>query len=487
MVSDSAIQKDTHLVNGDLIDYMEEAIITYGEYILEDRSIPDFRDGLKPVHRHILWSAYKLGVHGYKRVLRKSAKIVGDTHGNFHPHGEEAIYKAMVVMTHLCEPTMYGSGNFGSLLRDAAQQRYTEARLSEYSDKTFFNSLYTKVIDYAPSYDGSNEVPVILPSSLPNLLVNGTFGIGLGARCTIPAFEIKGLLKVTKHALKGNRITPNFAMKHLVPRSPFGATPFLETDEWRDNLKSFFETGIGSIYWSAEAEYNHAAKSVSVTGFPPIDVKNLKNKVIERIADLPFVKELVNESYIDKDKKKKHKFTINLKQNVPREEVDDRLYQCVEKYEGSQSLFFTITERFPVEEGTDKVPVQFSLTNITEFFEKWSDWRIGLERRAIIYERDQVRGQITRDRLLLKAVENIDVIYDSWQSDDPVETLMDGLDITEEEANEIRNLRIRQLEKLEAEALRDRIKEGKEYLVVLREQYDEPVPRIYKIIDAGVA
>ena len=220
----SKIPLDEHLFEVQLDDYVKDAMSMYGHYVLEDRAIPDFRDGLKPVQRRILWSMSELGLHGHRGVLNKSVRVVGDTTGKYHPHGDQSVYGALVSMVHIARPTVFGSGNFGNYTNPPAAYRYTECRLTKYSDAMFFDPLYKadSVTPKVENFDGSEQEPIILSAVLPNLLLNGAFGIGTGSRCAIPAFEAEGVIKLAKLAIQGKTVTANAAMKYLVPKSHAG-------------------------------------------------------------------------------------------------------------------------------------------------------------------------------------------------------------------------------------------------------------------------
>ena len=199
-----SIPDDENMEAEPTLELMADGMAKYGAYVLEDRAIPDFRDGLKPVQRRILWSMANLGLV-HNKGFSKSARTVGDVIGKYHPHGDSACYGALVSMTHFAEPFVDGQGNFGDLLYPPAAARYTEARLTRYSCENFFDRAYIPVIDDVATYDGANIEPVVLPSLLPNLLLNGVFGIGVAATCSISAFERDGVLTLTKRALTARK------------------------------------------------------------------------------------------------------------------------------------------------------------------------------------------------------------------------------------------------------------------------------------------
>ena len=223
------VPEDMNLSEAPLFGYMKKAYRTYGQYTLEQRAVADFRDGLKPVQRRVLWSANGLGLSGQKGVSSKSAKIVGECMGNYHPHGDSAIYETLVNLTRSCVPSMIGIGNFGSQLDSAASSRYTEAHLSQFADLVFFDKRYLHVMETAENYDGTRREPLVLPALLPNLLLNGAYGIAVGATSSVPAFDLDGVVELTKMAVAGEDVTLDLCMDHMEPVSPREAWPSWRT------------------------------------------------------------------------------------------------------------------------------------------------------------------------------------------------------------------------------------------------------------------
>ena len=182
-------------------EIMEKSFLDYSMSVITDRALPDVRDGLKPVHRRILYAMYESGnVAG--KPYRKSARTVGDVIGKFHPHGDSSVYTAMVRMAQpfsLLAPLIDGQGNFGSLDGDPpAAMRYTEARLSRFATDLFFSELDQETVDWRPNYDGSEKEPVVLPVAVPHLLVNGIEGIAVGMASSIPTHNLREVIEATK-------------------------------------------------------------------------------------------------------------------------------------------------------------------------------------------------------------------------------------------------------------------------------------------------
>lgn len=461
------------------LEYVRNAMTIYGSYTLESRAIPDFRDGLKPVHRRILWSSYELGLLASKDVQKKSARIVGDVLGKYHPHGDTAVYDALVAMTWLKQPVMYGMGNFGNWIDSPAAMRYTEARLSRYADLVMFDPFYTPTIQTVDNFDSTEQEPVVLPSLLPNLLVNGMFGIATGGRCVTPAFELEGVVKLIKTAFT-KKVTVKDCVKFLTPTCPEGGVAYLEEPEYVKELERFFATGDGSIYWIPKADYDIPNRSITLSGFAPSQIKGLA-KTLNDLSNDEDVSDVIDQSDIDSETGRGDLvYKVILKKSIPKEDVEEMLVAVQEYFEASQSLGIAVTERVKNEHLVD---VSFTYTNIPDLLNKWCDWRIQLERDALTHWITVNERKLAREELMLLAVLNRDIIIKALDSDDPAKVIMTKLKITIDQANAILDLRVRQLKKLDEAPIRKRIAELKAEIKQMKLDHKTPVPRIIKGLD----
>lgn len=468
------------IVEQDLLSYAKDAMLEYGKYTLESRAIPDFRDGLKPVHRKILWAAYELGMSAQKGLLKKSARLVGDVIGKYHPHGDAACYQATVSLVHLTQPCIFGSGNWGTIIDDAAASRYTECRLQQYSDDVFFRKEYTSVIEKVGNFDNTEREPVILPALLPNLLLNGSFGIATGGRCAVPSFAPEGVVKLTRRAIEGHAITIKDCMKHLVPVCAEGGSAWLEDKEDQNLLKQFYETGLGYVYWIPNADYDEDNRSILIKGFAPKVVSGLET-ILKKVAQLDYVTSVEDQSIIDqKTGHSKLQYNITLKNSIPKKEVSDYLDEVHSMFEAQQSLVFAVTTRSKVE---DEVDVGFEIINMPTFFKRWADYRVDLERSSITYLLSIVQSKLDRAELLLLAVLNRDLIIKALDQDDVASFLVKKLKITQEQADAILELKVKQLKRLDEKPLRQSIKEYKEEIKQLKADHKNPTQRILNTLD----
>ena len=278
-----------------IVEEMETSFLEYSMSVIVARALPDLRDGLKPVHRRILYSMYESGYTPDKQ-FRKSAKTVGEVMGNYHPHGDAAIYESMVRMA---QPFSYrhmlvdGHGNFGSMDGDgAAAMRYTEARLSKISME-LLRDINKDTVDFEPNFDGTSKEPVVLPSRFPNILVNGTMGIAVGMATNIPPHNLGEVIDGCVAFIDNNDITTTELMEYVKgPDFPTGAIIL-----GNNGIKKAYETGKGTITLRGRAEIiEERGKSKIIINELPYQVNKkvlqekigelVRDKVIDGIADL---------------------------------------------------------------------------------------------------------------------------------------------------------------------------------------------------------
>ena len=237
---------DGQIIRAEYSDIMQKSYIDYAMSVIISRALPDVRDGLKPVQRRTLYDMYELGIR-YDRPYRKCARIVGDTMGKYHPHGDSSIYEALVVMAQDFKKGMAlvdGHGNFGSIEGDgAAAMRYTEARLQKVTQVAFLSDLDKDVVDFGPNFDETEKEPLVLPARIPNLLVNGADGIAVGMVTSIPPHNLGEVIDAVKAMIKNNKISNKELMKYIKgPDFPTGGIVVNEKE-----LAEIYETGQGKI------------------------------------------------------------------------------------------------------------------------------------------------------------------------------------------------------------------------------------------------
>ncbi len=234
------------IIKTEYSEVMQKSYIDYAMSVIIARALPDARDGLKPVQRRVLYDMHELGIK-YDKPYRKSARIVGDTMGKYHPHGDSSIYEALVVMTQAFKkglPLIDGHGNFGNIEGDgAAAMRYTEARLEKVTQEAFLSDLDKDVVDFIPNFDETEKEPSVLPVKFPNLLVNGSEGIAVGMATSIPPHNLGEVLDAVKAYMQDESITTQGLMKYIKgPDFPTGGIVIN-----KDELQEIYETGTGKI------------------------------------------------------------------------------------------------------------------------------------------------------------------------------------------------------------------------------------------------
>ena len=245
------------IIKTEYSEVMQKSYIDYAMSVIVARALPDVRDGLKPVQRRVLYDMHELGIR-FDRPYRKSARIVGDTMGKYHPHGDSSIYDALVVMSQDFKkglPLVDGHGNFGNIEGDgAAAMRYTEARLQKITQEAFLADLDKDVVDFIPNFDETEKEPSVLPVKIPNLLVNGSEGIAVGMATSIPPHNLAEVIDATKAYMKDNSITTKELMKYVKgPDFPTGGIVIN-----KDELLNIYETGTGKVKVRGKVEIEKA-------------------------------------------------------------------------------------------------------------------------------------------------------------------------------------------------------------------------------------
>ena len=240
------MSSESQIIRTEYSDVMRKSYIDYAMSVIISRALPDVRDGLKPVQRRTLYDMYELGIR-YDKPYRKCARIVGDTMGKYHPHGDSSIYESLVVMAQEFKKGMVlvdGHGNFGSIEGDgAAAMRYTEARLTKFTQEAYLADLDKDIIDFGPNFDETEKEPLVLPVRVPNLLINGAEGIAVGMATSIPTHNLGEVIDAVKAYMKNDAITTKQLMKYI--KGPDFPTGGIVVN--KDDLPEIYETGQGKI------------------------------------------------------------------------------------------------------------------------------------------------------------------------------------------------------------------------------------------------
>jgi DNA gyrase subunit A len=459
-------------------DKMKDAYLNYSLSVIIGRALPDVRDGLKPVHRRILFAARELGLL-HNRPHKKSARLVGEVLGKFHPHGDSAVYDAMVRMAQDFNQRYQlidGHGNFGSIDGDsAAAMRYTETKLTEIAEALLEN-IDEETVNFIDNFDGSLQEPEVLPSKIPNLLVNGSSGIAVGMSTSIPPHNLGEVIDALIHLLD----YPNARLETIInnhlpgPDFPTGASII-----GNDGIKSAYETGKGKITLRAKSKIEKEGRHQNLI-ITEIPYQVNKAKLIEEIAELVNKGKISSVSDLrDESDKKGIRIVIELKSSADPELTLNRLY----KYTNLQNNF-----RINLLALNNKKPVVMGLLEILNHF---LDFRKEVIKNHTEYNLNKSENRYHILEGLKKAIDELDiviqVIRNSQSKKEAKDKLMRSLKISEKQAQSILEMQLQRLvgmefEKLEAEReeLTEKIKYYKNILNnkdqlnnVLREELKE--------------
>ena len=322
--------KQENVIPTDYAEVMQKSYIDYAMSVIISRALPDVRDGLKPVQRRTLYDMYELGIR-YDRPYRKCARIVGDTMGKYHPHGDSSIYEALVVMAQDFKKgrtLVDGHGNFGSIEGDgAAAMRYTEARLEKLTQDVFLEDLDKNVVDFMPNFDETEKEPVVLPVRIPNLLVNGADGIAVGMATSIPPHNLGDVVDAVKAYMKNNDISVKGLMRYL--KGPDFPTGGLVVN--KDDLLKIYETGTGKLRVRGKVEtvkLKGGRQQLVITEIPYTMIGANIGKFLNDIASLVENKKTTDIVDISNQSSKEGiRIVLDLKRDADVENLTNMLYK----------------------------------------------------------------------------------------------------------------------------------------------------------------
>ena len=322
--------KQENVIATDYADVMQKSYIDYAMSVIISRALPDVRDGLKPVQRRTLYDMYELGIR-YDRPYRKCARIVGDTMGKYHPHGDSSIYEALVVMAQDFKKgkiLVDGHGNFGSIEGDgAAAMRYTEARLEKLTQEVFLADLDKNVVDFMPNFDETEKEPQVLPVKIPNLLVNGADGIAVGMATSIPPHNLGEVVDAVKAYIKNNDISVKGLMRYL--KGPDFPTGGLVVN--KDDLLNIYETGSGKLRLRGKVEVEKVKggrQQLVITEIPYTMIGANIGKFLNDVASLVETKKTTDIVDISNQSSKEGiRIVLELKKDADVENLTNMLYK----------------------------------------------------------------------------------------------------------------------------------------------------------------
>ncbi|MEK4176844.1 DNA gyrase subunit A [Aeribacillus sp. FSL K6-1305] len=465
-----AENKESQIQEVNISQEMRSSFLDYAMSVIVSRALPDVRDGLKPVHRRILYAMHDLGMTPDK-PHKKSARIVGDVIGKYHPHGDSAVYETMVRMAqdfNYRYMLVDGHGNFGSVDGDAAAaMRYTEARMSKISME-LLRDINKDTIDYQDNYDGSEKEPVVLPSRFPHLLVNGASGIAVGMATNIPPHQIgeviDGVLALSKN--------PDITIAELMEIIPGPDFPTAGQIMGKSGIRKAYETGRGSITIRAKVEIEERENGKQAIIVTEIPYQVNKAKLIEKIAELVREKKIDGISDLrDESDRKGMRIVIEVRRDANVNVLLNNLY----KQTALQTSFGI--NMLALVDGEPKV------LNLKQILEHYLDHQKVVIRRRTAFElrKAEARAHILEGlRIALDHIDEvINLIRSSKTTDIAREGLMEKFSLTEKQAQAILDMRLQRLTGLE----REKIEEEYNELVKLIEELKGILASEEKVLD----
>ncbi len=442
------VQKHDSMIDRSIVSEMKEAYIDYAMSVITDRALPDIRDGLKPVHRRILFSMHEHGQTASAKFV-KCARVVGDVMGNYHPHGDASIYDALVVLAQDFStryPLIWGQGNFGNVDGDSqAAMRYTEARMTRLASE-LLKDIDKNTVDFRPNYDGAKKEPSVLPTAVPNLLLNGVLGIAVGMATNMPPHNLREISDATIHLLENPDATTEDLLQFVKgPDFPTGGVAYNHVD-----IATAYQHGRGGVVVRGEAEIIEEKAGQSKIVITSIPYRVNKSTLMENIADLHREKKIEGIKDLRDESTKDIRIVIELKSGSYPQNVLNLLY----KHTQLESTF-----HYNMVALVDGVPQTLSLKTCLEEFIT--------HRKVVIRRRTEFDLAKAKDREhiligLKKALDHIDAIIKLIKASKDTPTahanLMKEFKFSDRQATHILDMKLQKLSGLERKKIEDELK-----------------------------
>lgn len=448
-----------NIISAPIVDEMKKSYLDYAMSVITARALPDVRDGLKPVHRRILYTMHELNLSANAKT-RKSAKIVGDVTGNYHPHGTVSVYDALVNMAQpftLRYPLVIGQGNFGSLDGDkAAADRYTEAKMSKVS-AYLLGDIEKDTVEFRSNYENTRNEPIVLPAGVPNILLNGTLGIAVGMASNIPPHNLGEVVDATVAMLDNPKATNDDLLEHVKgPDFPIGGIIFNQKD-----IQAAYANGRGGVVCRGEAEIveqKNGSFDIVITSIP---FRVNKADLLQKIAELHRDKKVEGIKALRDESTDDVRIVIEIKGSAHPQNVLNSIY----KHTSLESTF-----HFNMVALVDGIPQTLSLKNILERFIEHR-FEVVTRRTQFALRKAEAREHILEG--LKKALDHIDeIIKLIKKSKDTAEAhanLMKKFKFSEIQATAILEMRLQKLAGLERQKIEDELAEIKKLIKGLKE------------------
>ncbi len=444
----TTLLEDKKMLQHEIHDEMKQSYIDYAMSVIVSRALPDVRDGLKPVHRRILYGMSELGVTPDK-PHKKSARIVGEVMGKYHPHGDSSIYDAMVRLAqpwNIRHQLVDGHGNFGSVDGDgAAAMRYTEARMTPLALQ-MLRDIDKETVDFIPNFDGEEKEPVVLPSRFPNLLVNGSNGIAVGMATSIPPHNLGETIDAAVKIIDEPECSIDDLCKIVKgPDFPTGAIIM-----GKNSAKQAYKTGQGKVVVRAVTEIEETNKGRQQIIVTEIPYQVNKARLIEKMADLVKEKRIEGISEIrDESNRKGMRIVIELKKDANAQIILNRLYKHTQMQESISMIMLAIVDGRP------------RILTLREILDEYLKHQKEVVTRRTIYDKKKAEARAHILEGYRIALDNIDEIIKIIRSsyNDAKERLMERFGLSEIQAQAILDMQLRRLQGLEKEKIENEYQE----------------------------
>ncbi len=459
------------IIGANIVSEMKDSYLAYAMSVITSRALPDVRDGLKPVHRRILYTMHKMGITSQAKFV-KSARIVGEVLGKYHPHGDSSVYDAMVNTAQEFSfryPLVLGQGNFGSIDGDsAAAMRYTEAKMSKISSELLAD-IEKNTVDFRPNYDDTLKEPTVLPSAVPALLLNGTLGIAVGMATNIPPHNLREVVDATIHLIDNPKATTEELTEFIqAPDFPTGGIVYNKKD-----LLTAYSTGRGGVVTRGEAEIVETKLGQSQIIIKSLPFRVVKSNLVEQIADLVREKKIIGLKDLRDESTDDTRVVIELKSSAHPQKILNYLYKHTQL---EQNFNFNMVAL------VDGVPQTLALK---DFLSEFIGHREIVVRRRTQFDLDKA---LAREHILLGlkiALDHIDEIIKVIRASKDVAeakvNLMKKWKFSDLQAQAILEMRLQKLAGLERKAIEEELKEKQALIAHLRDLLSS-AKKILKVI-----
>ncbi len=438
---------------------MRDSFIAYSMSVITQRALPDIRDGLKPVHRRILYAMSELGLYSTAK-FRKSALVVGEVLGKYHPHGDKSVYDAMVVLAQDFStryPLVWGQGNFGSIDDDPpAAMRYTEAKMSKISSE-LLRDIEKDTVDFRPNYDNTQREPTVMPTAVPTLLLNGSFGIAVGMATKIPPHNLGEVVDASVAYIDDKNITTEELLEHIKgPDFPIGGIAYSQAD-----ITHAYTTGRGGVVCRGEAEVvelKNGSFQIIITSIP---YQTVKQSLIEKIANLVQEKKLIGIKGLRDESTKEMRIVMDLKTGTNPQKTLNYIYKHTELESRFNYNMLALVDGSP------------QTLSLKDFISNFITHRQEVVKRRTIFDLNKAEARAHILEGLKKALDHIDevikIIKASKDTTEARDNLMKKFKFSEIQANAILEMRLQKLAGLERKKIEDELAEVLKTIAFLKD------------------